>query len=139
MFRKILLAILTLALIGVATVIYLWNKPPEKVEDKTGIAITATALTKEFADDEQKANEQYLGKVIEVTGTVMETEPKQDGTLMIMLDAGDPLVGVQCSMREKGITVKSGQNLKIKGFCSGSGLLGVTLTDCIVQNQHPDK
>jgi len=103
------------------------------VDDKKGIAITAAALSKEFAANEQSANTQYLNKVIEVTGAVSETEKNQDGGLMVVLDTGDPMAGVQCGMRDKGVEVAKGQTVTIKGFCSGSGITGITLTDCIIK------
>jgi len=131
--KKIIAAIVFLALIGVGTGIYLFYKKPETVDDKKGIAITAAALSKEFAANEQSANTQYLNKVIEVTGAVSETEKNQDGGLMVVLDTGDPMAGVQCGMRDKGVEVAKGQTVTIKGFCSGSGITGITLTDCIIK------
>jgi hypothetical protein len=38
-------------------------------------------------------------------------------------------------MREKGVKVTTGQTVTIKGFCSGSGITGVSLTDCILTQQ----
>jgi hypothetical protein len=35
-------------------------------------------------------------------------------------------------MREKGVTIETGQSITVKGFCSGSGITGVSLTDCIL-------
>lgn len=126
------MAAIALALIGVGTGMYLWNKKPETVDDKKGIVVTALALAQAYTANEQQANTLYLNKVIEVTGTVSETEQNQDGGLMVILDSGDPTAGVQCAMREKGQQVTKGQNLTIKGFCSGNGMMGVSLTDCII-------
>lgn len=124
---------LLLAAIGVGTGIYLWNKPHETVDDKQGVEITAMALSAEFGGNEQQANTKYLNKVIEVSGKVTETEQNQDGGMMVILETGDPMAGVQCAMREKGITVNKGDNVTIKGFCSGNGIMGVSLTDCIIK------
>jgi hypothetical protein len=132
MVKKIFVVVLLLAAIGVCTGIYLFYKKPETVDDKKGIAVTAIALAKEFGENEQAANTKYLNKVIEVSGIVSETEQNQDGGLMVILDTGDPMVGVQCAMREKGLAVDKGKEMTIKGFCSGSGITGVSLTDCII-------
>lgn len=133
MVKKIIVVVLLLAAIGVCTGIYLFYKKPETVDDKKGIAVTAVALAKEFGENEQAANTKYLNKVIEVSGIVSETEQNQDGGLMVILDTGDPMAGVQCAMREKGLAVDKGKEMTIKGFCSGSGITGVSLTDCIIK------
>lgn len=132
--KKIVVAVALLALIGVGTGIYLFYKKPETVDDKKGIEVAAMALSKEYAADESAANAKYLNKVIEVTGTVSETEENQDGGMMVILDTGDPMAGVQCAMREKGVTANKGQTVSIKGFCSGSGITGISLTDCIIKH-----
>ncbi|MBX2906429.1 MAG: hypothetical protein KF744_10355 [Taibaiella sp.] len=133
MLKKIIGVVVLLAAIGVGTGIYLFYKKPETVDDKKGIAVTAIELAKEFGANEQAANTKYLNKVIEVSGVVSETEQNQDGGLMVILDTGDPMAGVQCAMREKGIQVQKGKEMTIKGFCSGSGITGVSLTDCIIK------
>ncbi|GAA4466960.1 hypothetical protein GCM10023093_21970 [Nemorincola caseinilytica] len=128
MARKIILAVLALVLIGVGTGIYLWYKPHATVDNKKGIEVTAQALAQAYTNNEAQANTLYLNKVIEVTGSVTETEQNQDGGLMVILDND-----VQCALREKGIQTSKGQTLTIKGFCSGNGMLGVSLTDCIIK------
>ncbi len=133
MVKKIVSALLVLCLIGGAVGFYLWNKPAPKVENAKGITVAADALAKEFAASETAANAKYLNKAIEVTGTVTETDHNQDGGLMIVLDSGDPTAGIQCAMREKTATANKGEHITIKGFCSGSGITGVSLTDCVIK------
>lgn len=133
MIRNILIALLLLILIGVGTGIYMWNKPHNKVENAKGIAITADALSKEYTSDEKAADTKYLNKAIEVSGTVSEIEKNQDGGTMAILQTSDPAAGIQCTMREKNVTLTKGQNVTIKGFCSGNGLTGVSLTDCVIK------
>ena len=132
MVKKILIAIIALTLLGVCTGVYLWNKPHKKVEDATGITITAVTLSKEYTTNEKKADSAYLNKAIEVSGTISEVDKNQDGGIMIVLQTDDPMTGVQCALREKNATVTKGQNIVIKGFCSGNGITGVSLTDCVV-------
>jgi hypothetical protein len=132
MVKKILIIILVLGIIGAATGAYLWYKPHKKVEDAKGIGITAIELSKEYSASEKDADAKYLNKAIEVSGTVSEVEKNQDGGLMVILDSGDPMTGVQCTMRGKGAAISKGQQVTLKGFCSGNGITGVLLTDCIV-------
>ncbi len=136
MFKKILIAILLLILIGAATGTYLWFKPHKKVEDAKGIAITAEALSKEYNTDEKAADNKYLNKAIEVSGTISEVNKNQDGGLMIVLKTADPMAGVQCALRGKDDAAShlaAGQQITIKGFCSGNGITGVSLTDCVIK------
>lgn len=128
-----MIAILVTTLIGVCTGIYMWNKPHKKVENVSGIAITAAALSKEYNADEKKADAKYLNKAIEVSGTINEVDKNQDGGILIVLQTDDPMVGVQCAMRDKGVALTKGQQLVIKGFCSGNGITGVSLTDCVIK------
>jgi uncharacterized protein YpmB len=131
--KRIIIVLSVILLLGIAAVIYLWNLPHKKVENMKGVNVTAVALAKDYAANEQQANAKYLNKAIEVTGVVSETDKNQDGGLMIILQADDPTTGVQCSMRDKGVSVTKGQNITIKGFCSGNGITGVSLTDCVVE------
>ncbi|MCF8448765.1 MAG: OB-fold putative lipoprotein [Taibaiella sp.] len=132
MIKKIIAIVLVLATIGVGTGIYLFYKKPETVDDKKGIVITAVTLSQQYTTNEKAADSIYLNKVIEVTGNVEETEQNQDGGMMVILKTDDPIAGIQCAMREKGVKVTKGQTTTIKGFCSGSGITGVSLTDCVI-------
>ena len=133
MIRKLLLFVSLLILIGVCVGVYEWNKPARKAEDLKGVQITAIALSKDYAANEKNADTKYLNKDIEVSGTVSEVDNNQDGGVMIVLQTEDPGTGIQCSLRDKGVTVSKGQNITIKGFCSGNGITGVSLTGCIIK------
>ena len=111
----------------------MWYKPHPKVEDAKGIVVAAPALAKEYTADEKTADTKYLNKAIEVTGTIGEIEKNQDGGMMVILQTEDPTGGVQCTMREKDAKASKGQSITIKGFCSGNGITGVSLTDCVIK------
>lgn len=131
--KKILIAVAVLILIGVCTGVYMWNKPHKKVENAKGIDITADQLSKEYNADEKSADAKYLNKAIEVSGKVSETDNNQDGGVMIVLQTDNPMNSVQCAMRDKGVTATKGQSVTIKGFCSGNGITGVSLTSCVIK------
>ncbi len=133
MVRKILIIIFVLLLIGVGTGIYLWNKPHKKVENAKSITITAATLAKEYSANEKEADAKYLNKAIDVSGTISEIDKNQDGGIMIVLQTDDPTAGIQCALRDKGANPVKGQNIEIKGFCSGNGITGVSLTDCVIK------
>ncbi len=133
MIKKIFIAVLVLILIGVGTGFYLWNKPHKKVENAKSIAITAATLAKDYSTNEKDADTKYLNKAIDVSGTISEVDKNQDGGVMIVLQTDDPAAGVQCALRDKGANPVKGQTIEIKGFCSGNGITGVSLTDCVIK------
>jgi hypothetical protein len=132
MLKKVLYTVIILALIGAGTAVYLWNKPHKKVENAEGIKISAVDLFKAYSADENKANALYLNKAIEVSGEISEIDKNQDGGSMFILATGDAMMNVQCTMREKTVSASKGQKVSIKGFCSGSSITGISLTDCVM-------
>ena len=106
----IILIVVSVAGIAAYRVLY---APPKTVEEMKSLSISATDLAKQYAADETKANEKYLNKAIEVTGTITGTEQNQDGGLMVLLATDDPMVAVQCAMREKNVKVENGRNVTI--------------------------
>lgn len=130
MIKKIIGVVLLLALIGVGTGIYLFYKPSKDACGSDGIPITAIELARQYTADEKKANTDYLGKVVEVSGTVSEVTKNQDGAVVITFDTGDPMAPVLCTMEEgKAATATVSQKVTIKGFCNGNNL-GVVLNRC---------
>ena len=132
MVKKIILAVVVIAIIGVCTGVYMWNKKPPKAEDSKGIVTSAIGITKEYTADEKKADAAYLNKVLELSGTVAEVTKNQDGATVVNLETGDPMAAAQCTMREPNVQVTKGQNIVIKGFCKGNNM-GVVITDCILK------
>lgn len=131
--RYIFVTILIVVSIGAISGYRMWNKAPDKVEDIEAVQVTSSDLIKEFAADETKANQKYLNKALEVTGIISGSEKNQDGGNMLIMQGDDPMMSVQCAMRDAGIKVENGKTVTIKGFYSASSMLGVSLTDCVVK------
>jgi hypothetical protein len=108
------------------------NKPHQKVENSSSKPITAAELSAAYLRDESKANAMFLNRALEVSGNISGVDRNQDGGSMVLLDSGSPDSPVQCTMREVATPLPAGRHVKLKGFCTGSNLSGVTLTDCIV-------
>jgi hypothetical protein len=98
--KALVLSLLGAIILVVIYIVYIWNRAPETVDKKEGAKITAEALTKAFLENEQNANAVYLNKVLEVKGIVAELSNNQDGKMVALLAAEDPLSGVQCTMRD---------------------------------------
>ncbi|MES2649688.1 MAG: hypothetical protein V4717_22610 [Bacteroidota bacterium] len=131
---KIILTVLLAGLIIGALVFYkTWNKPHRDVKDETAISVTAQSILEAYTTDEQKANSVYLDKAIEVKGEVGEITKTQQGKTVISLKTKDPMAGIRCTMKEDATSVTTGQNVVIKGICTGY-LMDVTLVDCYVDS-----
>lgn len=128
----VLIVIIIAAGIGGFVAYQMWNKPHTKVEDVESVVLTVGELTNAFSTDEAAANEKYLNKAIEVTGTVSNTETNQDGNLVVYLVEDGAENDVQCTMRDSNAQVTAGGTVTVKGFCTGSSLFGVLLTDCVI-------
>lgn len=131
--KKVLIIILICIVAGAAVGIYMWNKPHKKVENATGISVTAVALCNAYSTDEAKANTQYLNKALIVSGEVADVTKNQDGGTVVLLKSADPMLVVQCTMRDKSAQATKGANITIAGFCSGNDITSVLLTDCIIK------
>ena len=133
MLKKILIAILAIALVGGGIVYYKLNqKAPTAATQKVDVTISAEQLAKEYAADEKTANTKYLDKNIEVTGNVTETEKNQDGFTMVTLETGDPVNTIQCTLMDKTAAADKGKPVTIKGLCSGYNM-GVALRECVIK------
>ena len=121
-----------LFLIGAAGLYYVYYTPHRDVADEKTIPVTATELFKAFQQNEAAANSAFLDKAIEVTGEVAEVKVNQEGKTVIVLKSQDPFYGVLCTLKDTSHISHPGQQVKIKGLCSGFNA-DVVLRDCILQ------
>lgn len=117
------------------TAFYMYQKPRTSLNNiKPDFTLTAKNLYAAFQKDEKKAGQQFLGKIIQVTGTVDNAEGT-DSTITLLL-AGDEMGGVNCSVRKskedrEAIPTK-GATIKVKGKCIGF-LMDVNLVDAVIE------
>ena len=129
----ILLVIVVAGGIGAGVAYNMWNKPHAKVENEEGITVTADELCKAYSENETAANEQYLGKALNVSGIVVKQETNQQGALVVTIQGNDPDLSVLCTMRDKNDKLEPGSKVVMKGYSSGGDMFGALLTDCIVK------
>ena len=97
--------------------------------------LEASELALAFAEDENKANELYLGKILLVHGEVREMIEKESSYGLI-LDGGAG-GSVYCAFAEPPLT-QPGRWVSIKGTCSGY-LMDVVINDCMLKEEaHAD-
>jgi RecG-like helicase len=136
--RKILGAVVLIAMGAAAYGFYLYNKKPADVRKlPADFEMAASALVADFSKDETAANHKYLDKVIAAKGKI--TEVKLDaasGQATVTLDTGDPLAAVTCSFYNEESTVvkklQAGTEVVVKGKCTGK-LMDVVLNKCSIE------
>ncbi len=133
--KIVLLVIVVGACIGGFVAYKMWNKPFDDVTDMEGIAVNADVLYKAFETNEQTANTTYVGKVVEVSGTVGDIETS-DTIARVMLTFPDAMMGaVRVTLDSRHLAdakaVKTGDQATFKGFCNGF-LMDVELKDGVL-------
>ena len=131
--KKIFIALGIAMVIGLAVGLYMYNKPLESMSSqKAEITISAADLYQAFDTDEQAANTTYLGKVIQVSGTIESISAGDDASTNILLNAGDAMGGVICRLDASSSDVfQEGQQVVLRGQCTGK-LLDVELARCVL-------
>jgi hypothetical protein len=131
--KRILLLGILAALIGGTVGFYLWNKPVAKIGTmSTDVTIPAAELLDAYEADENTANETYLNKVVEVTGSVREVMRTDGQITAILLETNNPFSGINCEFEQSPSIddVSTGSLVTIKGICNGM-LMDVVLNRCV--------
>lgn len=136
--KIILYGILLVAVAGGITGYLMWNKPHQNMQTASAdVTIDAKTLYSKYETDEAAANSLYLGKIVEVSGTVRETSTDEAGTVKVMLDSGSEMGGVLCELdplsQHKRTVFQAGEQVHLKGTCDGV-LMDVVLTRCVEVN-----
>lgn len=134
--KKILIILIGIALLGAVIYgYYQYNKPVSSLTNQQpDYSVTAYDFFKEYQLDEDKSNTKYLGKIIEVRGTIAEISTNETGTVSVNLETGD-LFTVSCQMAadqksKVGALSKNGK-VAVKGICTGI-LMDVVLINCVI-------
>jgi tRNA_anti-like len=109
--------------------IFVWNKPATNVLTSTAIKIPANDLFDAYLKNEQEANTLYLEKILEVTGEIMNVSVNAEGSTVVLLKTKDSMFGVNCTLEQKAIVMKEGEQVTLKGICTGY-LTDVVLIRC---------
>lgn len=132
--KTILIAIAVLVLLAfvILAVRYTFREPDKSVGSEPAVAsLSASQLLKLYEENEDSANQLYLGKVISVTGIVDSYSEDSVSLSVYLKNAGD-FSGVTCVFDKSTINADSfrtGAETTIKGICSGY-LFDVILNKC---------
>jgi len=133
-----LFVVLIIAISGILAALILFNKKhPDTAKAKPDYVINATALQKEFEDNEKTASARYINKILEVSGSIASLTPADSNHFNISLKTGSDLSSVICTF--SGIydhsMFKPGDEITLRGECSGF-LMDVLLNNCATITNH---
>jgi hypothetical protein len=121
--KKIGRILLLLAVIGIGAALYVWkyvyNKPHKNVADAKAIRLEAPALYAAFVKDSAAAGKQYTAQVLAIGGEVVKSDLDQEGKVFVHLKAAEDGSTINCSLEEKAVVFKPGDQLVLKGVCGG--------------------
>lgn len=118
LFWGVLILLLLLGLGG----FYALNMSGDSVAKKDADhSLSAVALYQEYSGNEKKSNVKYIGKTIEVSGTIAEMSQDQEGATVLMFVQPGEMEGVMCTIDKEQNTssLAVGQNVKVKAQCTG--------------------
>jgi hypothetical protein len=106
-------------------------KHPDTSRVKPDFVVTATALQKEFEDNEKEASSKYINKIIEISGTIDSVTPADSTHINVSLKTESDVSSVICTFKATGNHAKfmTGDKITLRGECSGF-LMDVLLNNC---------
>lgn len=134
--RKIHFFGIGLVLLGlVGWGIYKLYEPHRNVEAENAVAtLTAINLYNEFLNNENSANKKWVGKVVEIRGTIYSISEMENYVSINLQATADG--GINCSLQKKDLSpdekFNHGDIITIKGKCTGF-LIDVDLVDCVIK------
>lgn len=113
-----------------------YNRKPADVAGITpAVKLSADEIVNQYDSDEAKANRLYLGKTIQVSGTITEIINQQDTLVNVLMGDASSMHKVSCLLEPEYIgAIKEynvGRQIIIKGICTGY-LMDVELNRCVI-------
>lgn len=136
--KVILFFVFFIAVSAILAALYFFNlKHTDMSKAHPDFVITATALLKEFEDNETQASTRYINKIIEVEGTISSINTAKDNVLTISLKTESDLSSVICTFPAVADPSKfrAGDSITLRGECSGF-LMDVLLNNCAAINPN---
>ncbi len=133
--RKYYLYISLAFVLAVASILFLlYNKGHKSIVNMApDFVLTASELLEAYSQDERRADDLYLGQILQVTGMVSEVKEDGNGSGVVILDTGSLMESIQCEMdlAFRHGQAAEGQTLSIKGFCAGK-IMDIVLNRCVI-------
>ena len=112
-------------------------KKKNKKQEITPIKISAINVSREYGENEIKADTKYKNKWLEVDGTVKSIQKDFMDDMFITIKGNDFLNSVHCTLEEselnKAINLTEGARITVLGKNRGSTMGSVMLKQCIIK------
>ena len=134
--KVVLFFVFFIAVSLILAALYFYNlKHTDMSKAHPDFVITATALLKEFEDNETNASAKYVNKILEVEGIISSINTAKDNILTLSLKTESDLSSVICTFPAIADPSKfrAGDSIKLRGECSGF-LMDVLLNNCAAVN-----
>ncbi|HLT92916.1 MAG TPA: hypothetical protein VKZ56_00070 [Membranihabitans sp.] len=140
--KKVVYISLTLLLVAASTAFFLYtrvyNKPHKDIlGTDASYTVSAEEILEEFMSHEDHANQRFLDKIVRITGEIQSIETA-NGMAVLTLGSGEGSGGVICNMdpseNKRILELKVGQELEVKGICTGY-LMDVVIVRAVIVNQ----
>jgi hypothetical protein len=134
--KKYLIIAAVLVLGGIVYGYYQYMRPMANISDvDPDYVMSADSLYMHFDENENDANQKYLGKIIEIKGKVRDMTTGNKGELNLMLASESDFFGINCEIRGDQDKLydkyKIGDSILIRGECTGI-LSDVVMTRCVI-------
>jgi len=121
---------------GTGWSLYLYNKPHRNVAGvAASVQIDAEGLCADYRKDEAGSDKRFVGKVLDVSGTVIEAKLTGNKANIRLGNAASDMA-VSCDLSIDGTSSfhvpPNGSKVMIKGRCTGL-LQDVNLVDCVIE------
>lgn len=127
------------AILAIALIIFFglkeYNKPHVDVVKATpDIIASSEEIINEFQDNEGLANKKYLDQIVQISGRISKIEASENNDIILSLlndkmTFGTVICHLTSDENKKLINLKVGQNIVVKGICTGY-LMDVILIRC---------
>jgi hypothetical protein len=117
--RTIFLFFIAIIVISVLIGYRIWNEPHKNIRNAQGVQTTATALYSNLTEDSARMRSKFINKIVIISGEVTQVLKNQKGEQIILLKTNISGGSVNCTMEEKINNIKPGDNIMLKGICSG--------------------
>lgn len=133
--------LLTLVVVGIFAGLlgykFVYNKPHTDFEKEKAVwTISAEDLYNGYKENQVAANEKYLGQVVEISGQLSAIE-ENNGLVVFAFVFEEGMFGdegVRCTFldnqKEDVSALKPGDDIKLKGYCTGYNETDVILEKC---------
>lgn len=119
---------------GVYYYTFIYSKMHHRnAQTESSILISADSLTAAYQANEQTANQKFLNKAVEVTGSIISINKDQANHITILIGKADAFSNVSVTLiSTQPIQQKVGDMITVKGVCTGN-LSDVVINEGVIK------